>query len=402
MKNNSGKYISVAVSVLLIAYVIYNFFNLVYEPVKTEQAVKVKVDECITLTGMALRSEVVVNAAADGIVDYLVSDGDKVAKGEKIANIYASADGADTEKKLRETEAEIERLEAALNTKGSGIDPYSIESNIRNRLADFASSCKNGALNNADAVLDDVLSGFNMRQVLQGDVSGFQERIDQLKEEKASLERKQVSDFSSVSSPGPGFFVSYTDSLENTVPFENIETLTPAEICEICKKEPQTSGTNIGKLIEGYRWYYVAPISAEDTQKIEKGKSFPVQFASHLAYEVYFTVVNLETDDEGNSTVIFSCDNINSELACVRNEPVTVRLASYSGIRVNSDALRVVDGVQGVYIARGQKVAFRKVIPLYTGDGYIVSKIDKTDPSSLAQYDEIIIGGKKLYAGKLI
>jgi len=186
---------------------------------------------------------------------------------------------------------------------------------------------------------------------------------------------------------------------ENTVPFENIETLTPAEICEICKKEPQTSGTNIGKLIEGYRWYYVAPISAEDTQKIEKGKSFPVQFASHLAYEVYFTVVNLETDDEGNSTVIFSCDNINSELACVRNEPVTVRLASYSGIGVNSDALRVVDGVQGVYIARGQKVAFRKVIPLYTGDGYIVSKIDKTDPSSLAQYDEIIIGGKKLYDG---
>ncbi len=402
MKNNSGKYISVAVSVLLIAYVIYNFFNLVYEPVKTEQAVKVKVDECITLTGMALRSEVVVNAAAEGIVDYLVSDGDKVAKGETVANIYASADGADVEKQLRDTEAEIERLEAALNAKGAGIDPYSIENNIRNRLADFASACKNGALLNTDSVLDDVLTSFNMRQVLQGDVSGFESRINELKNKRNELAGKQVSEYRTVCAPSPGFFVSYTDSLENAVPFENIEALKPSEIVEICKKEPQTSGVNIGKLIGGYKWYYVASISESDAEKLEKGKTVPVQFASHLSYEINFTVVKLEKDDDGNSAVIFSCDNINSELACVRNEPVTIRLASYSGIRVNSDALRVVDGVRGVYIARGQKVAFRKVIPLYTGDGYIVSKIDKTDPSSLAQYDEIIIGGKKLYAGKLI
>ncbi len=402
MKNNSGKYISVALSVLLIAYVIYNFFNLVYEPVKTEQAVKVKVDDCITLTGVALRSEVVMDAAAEGIVDYLVNDGDKVAKGEKVANIYASATGADVERELRETDEELSRLKSALNAQGAGIDPYSIESNIRNSLAQFASASRHGKLENTEALFGDILTGFNMRQVLQGNVTGFESRISELERKKKELEGKQVSEYKSVSATEPGFFLSYTDSLEGIATYEEIEKLTPAQIMEICSSEPKTSETSIGKLIRGYKWYYVAPISLEDATKLEKGKRLAVQFSSHLSYEVYFTVEKLETDDAGNSTVIFSCDNINPELACVRNEAVTVRLASYSGIRVDTEALRVVDGVQGVYIARGQKVAFRKINPIYTGNGYVISKIDKNDSSLLEQYDEIIIGGKKLYAGKVL
>ena len=93
MKNNTGRFISIVVSVLLIAYVAYNIFNLVYDPVKTERALRVRVDDSITVAGVALRSERLVDTSASGIVDYLVSDGARVAKGERIARIYASASG---------------------------------------------------------------------------------------------------------------------------------------------------------------------------------------------------------------------------------------------------------------------------------------------------------------------
>lgn len=403
MKNNPGKFISIAVSVLLIAYVAYNIFNLIYDPVKTERALKVRVDDSITVAGVALRSERIVDTSSSGIVDYLVSDGSRVAKGERIANIYASASGADVEERLRETEAEISRLEAALGAQGSGVDAYSIETNIRSGLAKLADACREGKLRNADSVMDEVLTGFNMRQVVQGKVGGFAARLEELKAERDRLKEKRVGEYDTVTSPDSGFFVSYTDSFEDAVDYDRITELTPKEISELCEKTPEVSdGSGTGKLIDQYEWFYVAPISEDDAKRLEAGKTLPVRFSSSLAYEIYFTVEKLEKDDDGNCAVIFSCNNINNELACVRVDRATLRLNSYSGVRVSADALRVVDGEQGVYIARGQKVAFRKVDPIYTGDGYIVSRIKKDDPTMLQLYDDVIIGGRNMYAGKLI
>lgn len=403
MKNNTGRFLSIAVSVLLIAYVVYNIFNLVYDPVKTERALKVKVDDSITVAGVALRSERIVDISSSGIVDYLVSDGDRVAKGERIANIYSSASGADVEERLRETEAEIARVEAALGAQGTGVDAYSIETNIRIGLAKLADACRDGKLRNAESVMDEVLTGFNMRQVVQGNVSGFTARLDELKAERDSLKESRVGEYDTVTSPDSGFFVSYTDSFESAVDYNRVTELTPKEIIDLCEKTPEvSSGSGTGKLIDRYEWFYVAPVSEADAERLEVGKTLPVRFSSSLAYEVYFTVEKIDADSDGNHAVIFSCSNVNSELACMRLDRATVRLGSFSGVRVSADALRVVDGEQGVYIARGQKVAFRKVDPIYSGDGYIISRIKKEDSSMLQMYDDIIIGGRNMYAGKLI
>lgn len=403
MKKSPGRFISITVSVLLIAYVAYNIFNLIYDPVKTERALKVRVDDSITVAGVALRSEVVVDTSSTGIVDYLVSDGARVAKGERIANIYASASGADVEERLREMDAEIARIEAALGAQGSGVDAYSIETNIRGGLAKLADACRDGRLRNAETVMDEVLTGFNMRQVLQGNVGGFAARLDELKAERDSLKNSRVSEYDTVNAPDSGFFVSYTDSFENAVDYDKITELSPEEIIALCERAPELSSeSGSGKLIDRYDWFYVAPISEADADRLEVGKTLPVRFSSSLAYEVYFTVEKLEKDDAGNRAVIFSCSNINNELACMRSDTAIIRLNSFSGVRVSAEALRVVDGEQGVYIARGQKVAFRKVDPVYTGDGYIVSRIKKDDPSALQLYDDIIIGGRNMYAGKLI
>lgn len=403
MKTNPGKFISVAVSVLLIAYVVYNIFNLVYDPVKTEQAKKVRVDDSITVAGVALRSEIPVATSASGIIDYLVSDGDRVAKGERVANVYASAQGADVEERLREAEAEIARLEAALGAQGSGVDAYSIETGIRSGLAKLADACREGKLRGAEAVMDEVLTGFNMRQVVQGNVSGFTSRLEELKAEYASLKETRGGDYISVTSPDSGFYVSYTDSFENAVEYDKITELTPAEIIDLCERTPEISqDSDSGKLVDEYEWFYVAPIDKKDAERLSVGQTLPVRFSSSLSYEVYFTVKKLETDEDGNCAVIFSCNNVNNELVCMRADSATLRISSFSGVRVNSDALRVVDGEQGVYIARGQKVAFRKVDPIYTGDGFIVSRINKEDPAMLQLYDDIIVGGRNMYVGKLI
>ena len=64
-----------------------------------------------------------------------------------------------------------------------------------------------------------------MRQVLQGNVTGFESRISELERKKKELEGKQVSEYKSVSATEPGFFLSYTDSLEGIATYEEIEKL---------------------------------------------------------------------------------------------------------------------------------------------------------------------------------
>lgn len=401
MKKNSGKYLSIIVSVVLLTYVAYNLFNLIYDPVKTELAVKVSVDDVITISGVALRSEKPMDTSASNIVDYLISDGSKVSKDEVIANIYLSDDAVDIEQQLREKKSEINRLEAAISSQGTGLDAFSVENNIRNQLSRFSDNCKDGRLIGINDSVDSVLTSFNMRQVAQGDITSFTMRIDALKEEYESLKAKRVNEFKSITSPKSGYFVSYTDSFEDAVDYDNIPNLSASEIKELCNREPVSSNDVIGKIIDAYKWYYVACISEQDMNLLKEGK-VSASFSSSVSYDVVFNIEKKITDDDGTNAIIFSCENFNNDLACIRNNPVNVIIDSYSGIRVNSEAVRVVDGVQGVYIARGQKVAFRKVDIIYSTDGYIISRIDREDASLLQQYDDIIIGGKNLYDGKLL
>ena len=79
----------------------------------------------------------------------------------------------------------------------------------------------------------------------------------------------------------------------------------------------------------------------------------------------------------------------------------------YTGYKVPASAIRVIDGVQGVYILSGSTVRFKKIIPLAEIDGYfIVEEQDTMSEDSLSNYlgycDLVITSGKDLYDGKVI
>lgn len=76
-------------------------------------------------------------------------------------------------------------------------------------------------------------------------------------------------------------------------------------------------------------------------------------------------------------------------------------LKEYSGLVVNTEAVRIVDDVKGVYVDNGYMIKFKPIEVIYTGDGYMLCKVSE-DKSGLVLYDEVVIGGRNLYDGKIV
>ena len=90
-----------------------------------------------------------------------------------------------------------------------------------------------------------------------------------------------------------------------------------------------------------------------------------------------------------------------------RTQTVQLLTAEYTGFQIPVSAVRVVDGVTGVYVLDGSTVAFRPISTLIVTDGYYIAETNpEADPPEgyqwLAQHENLITEGKALYDGKVL
>lgn len=117
------------------------------------------------------------------------------------------------------------------------------------------------------------------------------------------------------------------------------------------------------------------------------------------------TEAPINTDE---TVLILSSKIMDSDIARLRTEDVEIVINETDGIRVNKSAVRVINGVQGVYVLTGNIVRFKKLDIIYTGEDYVISKMIKEDVYDenkvpyLKIYDAVILEGKDLKDGKLI
>ena len=102
----------------------------------------------------------------------------------------------------------------------------------------------------------------------------------------------------------------------------------------------------------------------------------------------------IESDNPEESIIILSCDELTYNLVQRRSERVEIVLNDYEGIKVSRDAIRFnKENEKGVYILLGQRIAFKKINPIYECDEYILSQIT-SDTDYISVYDDIILKGE--------
>ena len=114
-------------------------------------------------------------------------------------------------------------------------------------------------------------------------------------------------------------------------------------------------------------------------------------------------VESISAAEDGEVTVVFSSDQYMEELVNLRKQSASVVMATYEGLKVPKDAVRVdEEGNLGVYVITGMYSEFKEIDVLYETEDYYIVDTDPTTTRSLLVYDLIIVNGKGLANGKVI
>ncbi len=394
--------VSVIVSLAVLTYVGFQIYSAYHSSIKTEYALNYTFYDSISADGILIRNEHILQSDATGVVSYSQPSGSKIAAGRVVAKVFSNEEEATKQSRIDEIDEQIEEL-SALQTEGTQLsaNAQAMEAKISesiNRLLDITDT---GTTKGYEVVAQELIRNLNKKQIALGTAAGFQTYLAELNAEKKSLETG-VHSYSEVTSEVAGYFVSTLDGYEDDSVYEDAAKLTVSDIEALTTAEPKPAG-GVGKVIVSSEWYVAATVTNTVAQNL--GVDSVVTLTMPLLSSDVYTckVVGVNVDyATGKTALVLQGNQMNAALAQARMQNIQIRLHSYSGLRVNHQALRVVDGITGVYVVNGIAAAFKPVELLYSDAGFSVCRQDASGSNALKMYDEVIVEGSDLYDGKII
>ncbi len=383
-------------------FVLHQLYSSVYKPISTKSAEYSEVVDGLDITGFIIREESIIENSQSGALHFVVEDGSRVSKGGVIANIYDSAETSLTVNRIEQLEKQIkdiEDIEGYNDTQAA--DLSLVNGKVDLALSSFVLDCASGNFDNSADNAAELLTAINRRQMLTGEQTDFSSKLNKYREELSSLEASLPSSFKTIKSDKSGYFVSSADGYENAFKDVEIEDITTELLSSV--KAQQVPENAIGKMVSDYEWYIAARVSMNDSLKYKIGDSLIVRTAIKSCPEMEVEVKAINISSAGDDAVmVFSCNQMNSELATMRTSAMTVVRHVYKGLKLPRKSLRVVEGKTGVYVVSGIVLKFVPVEVLFSTDEYIVCQQQKSNDNVLRLYDEVVIKGKRLYDGKIV
>lgn len=429
MKNNKGKItgriILGVVITLVLVYIVFLFVTTNFlgsDNIVTETAYKTTAYEAIKTTALVVRDEECISSDTNGVMVYQAADGDKVTVDGVIAQVYSNEEDVVNMQRIEELTEKIEYLETLNSFSSSvnvGID--TVNSQINEKLVNVMKAVNTKTFDYIGEVTDDLMSAIYRKQIITGEQKNFTAAIEELKEEKASLEAQKPTPVDSVKTADSGYFVSSVDGYEKAIDVSSIDEVSYAQFKSI---QPEQTDENryIGKIIKGVGWYLLCPISYDDSVNISHNSSdvkvkLPYAVGTDIPAKVRFVK---QFADEEQVMLVLECNYMNEALSKIRNESVEIVINEYEGLKIpksaihddylereNEDGTVTREKVQGVYVNYGNELIFRQISILYSGDTYVICD-ENPNPENLVTgktislYDQVVIEGSDLFNGKLI
>ena len=400
MKGSS--FIKVLLIIVALVFVFHQTVSSLYTPIKTDTAVYYTATEGFKITGLIIRGETLVSSEQSGVLHFVTKDAERVAKKGIIANIYDSEAASITVTQIEQLQSNIADIESILSYNdldAANLDLINLR--VEQRLNEFIMSASTGNYNNIISFEKELVSAVNRRQAAIGVTTGLNEHLTALKAELSELSKKLPTAKEQIFSDKSGYFVSKTDGYENVLSSNDLSVITPEFLDSVSPEEH--SQNVIGKIVSDYEWYIAAEVSINESLNYKEGEVLKIQTAVKTSPTLSVTVkrVNISESSE-RAVIIFSCDQMNSELAVMRSGPMTVVRNEYSGLKIPKKALRVVDSERGVYVVSGMQVKFVPVDIVYNTESYIICEKKNENGNVLKLYDMVVVKGKGLYDGKII
>ena len=356
-----------------------------------------------------VREETVVDSDVGGTYNYVISEGEKLSKGQTIANVYST----DSEFRVQEQIQNINRKIAVLEDSSVENNYFTmnvnkIDEGINEMLVNYREDVVSGDFSLALQRRDELLVALNKRYLVVNSLTGFDDMISVLEGKKSSLTSNISQTKDSVTAPISGYFFSDVDGYENILTPQLLEDVTVESMLNAVKGTPESySDKTVGKIISGFEWYTVCVVDDITALKFNSGEYYNISYPYSIGTTISSKLISKVTQpDKDETLLIFMSDKNLNDFNFMREQTVEVTLSSYSGLRIKKEALRIVDGQEGVYILDGNTIEFKRAKKIYENDGYYV--ISSSDPDEenkvpyIEMYDAVINNGKELYDGKVI
>lgn len=393
------------------------------DPLTTTLAYQYEVELSTALSGYVVREEAVLPDDTSGLLQQQRTEGERVSAGGVVALVYADQASLELQEQIQAVRTQIEQLqyaeEAALGAEVS----LRLDAQILQTIRSYRSALAADRLDTAEDYGSELRSLVMKRDYTYSDTADLSAQIAELQSQLNTLRAQASSSIRQITAPESGLYSAVVDGYETVLTPEIVEQLTPSQLSAL---KPDESGlpNNVGKLVLGDTWYYVAAVEESEAQILEESRSLKLRFAKGVSQDLSVDLVRVSEPENGQVVVVFQGNTYLSELTLLRQQSAEVIRQSYTGIRVPIEAVRVrertvtdEDGVEstvnetGVYCIVGLKARFKPVDVLYSSDDFALvrSTLDSAEDLTSTQEqirlragDEVIITAKDLYDGKVM
>lgn len=401
----------ILIALLSVFIIVYTFVQVIAaysEQLTYAQAILTEYKDTEDLTGYLLRDEIPIRNTTEGTVYTSLDEGEKIRKGELVATVYANAGEKDIQQRILEIDEKIRILEdSQIDTSFLTSGVTTLDSNIYDYIQQSRLDVEGNSLRSATKNKNNLLINLNKRQIIIRTVSTFQPLIENLKSQKAALESTLIGDLGQIYSSHAGYFSLDVDGWETSFTVAALENMTVTSFGELLEGQPEPTQGIVGKIFMDYEWFTLCPVDKTQAVDYTINKEYTLEYPS-TTNQVFGAVLDRMITQTDSDTVIlvFRSNEITDGFRFTRKQAVRVVKNQLEGLRINKEALRIVDGQQGVYVLLGNNLRFRKVEIIYTSDDYyLIRRLKSTDAdyaNSLMLYDNVVLGGKSLYDGKVV
>lgn len=423
-----GKFIKRSLVVMMVvaifSYLGFQVYNISFNKIKTEIVQKTTMMNSIETVGYIVRDEEQISTDTEGILNFILTDGEKVEKGGIVAEVYKSEEDILINRKLKDLDTKIQKLSSLLNpAKIVSMSPSLLDKQIHKDMSVILKNMNSGEYKKVFKNKNKLLYLINQRQLIVGKVHDFSEKIDSLNEEREKLTKLSSKSINNITTNRSGYFVSHSDGMEKSFNYKDVLKVDSSKVNELIGTSIDGNAIKSAKLVNNAKWYILSNVKASNAEGLTQGQCVNVHIPHAGAENIEAKIVAINSANvENEVAVVLECNYINKNILSLRKEPIVINIETYDGIRVDKRSIheklitfKVQDEcgketekekrVKGVYVVCGKQLIFKEVKVLHSGKNYVICSLDSDDTyskSTVEVYDEIVVEGTNLYDRKII
>lgn len=400
-------------SIICLSYLIrFMFYNVETEIVKYNS-----IENTIRTEALIVRNESTV-ALPEGVeISYKVNEGDKVSIGRKILEIVKGNQAdEDISIKIKQLDERINEIKQSdINNNFFSQDKEKIESQINERVADIKRIARTGDFEKLSAVRDDLAANLYKKSLIYGNGSFFGKNLEQLQNEKATLEGIYNNSIDVIYAQSTGI-VSYSlDGYEQILNPSNIKDFKLNSVKEIMnslssRKNDKGKDASPGiKIIDNFEWYTCSLIDEELAKGLKVGKKIKLRFGELGNSQINGEIYEVSQPEGGTCLVIVRISEYVEGFYKNRVADMDIIRDYNEGFTIPARAIVVKENIKGVYALKSGVVRFIPVaVMVEQGETCLVRNLDKEDSDfksgfeALKIFDEIITTTKRVKENQVL